>query len=72
MLGHTALARPVLLCSPVLSRQNKKKDGDYRNEQRNENGYKSGSFHVSLLSVHFRAHPAKAAFTDVTRAHDTI
>src|SRR5688572_1676175 len=51
MLCHTALARPVLLCSPVISQQDKKKDGDYRNEQRNENGYKSGSFHVSLLRV---------------------
>src|SRR5579859_1187426 len=49
MLSHAALARPILRCSPLLSRPNK------GNDYRNENGYKAtnsaqnleyGGFHV--------------------------
>lgn len=47
MLSHTALARPVLLCFPLPSRQKYRQENGYKYSYKY--GYKKGRFHVSLL-----------------------
>jgi hypothetical protein len=44
MLSHTARTRPVLRCSPLLSRQNKRKENSYKCAYKY--GYKSGPSHM--------------------------
>jgi len=44
MLSHTARARPVLRCFPLLSRQNYRKENGYQYGYKN--GYKYGRSHV--------------------------
>ena len=67
MLSHTAVARPVLLCSPVLSRQS----NDYRTESGYKNGYKNGRVHVSLLRRVYTV-TARRGYSGVVRPKNTI
>jgi hypothetical protein len=67
MLSHTARARPVLLFSPLPSRQNQRKENGYRYGYKY--GYKFGRFHVqsptnSIAPKAIAAGEAKDPFGD--------